>query len=356
MIEESKPVIDVNSETNEVVSNTFTNQDSSTSKLVEIKYSRPKFWHRVLANFIDIFVFAIIFVASFLSLRAIINNSPDYSYTFNLINTMRIDSGLYVKEGKSYLDLVSYMKSDTRFNSAAIVATSEKAIKQFFEFEKPLVSETKYETITAKYNEIRLSKVDKDGNNLFVYDGDEIVKNTTLFDNNKHQYANFYCNYIDSYLQGYFSTTPKYYDAIKKLNNYLMWVEIPVSVFSGILFAYFLPTVIFSRGRRTFGKALYHIGTIDSRFLSPTFGRNLAKWSIFLVEFVAGIASVGLVFILSFTLMAFSKKRQGFPDFMLGLQEIDMNKTKIYKNIEEISLEGVDTHKAATDFRLIQKP
>ena len=55
-------------------------------------------------------------------------------------------------------------------------------------------------------------------------------------------------------------------------------------------------------------------------------------------------------------MMAFSKNKQGFPDYILGLQEIDTSNNKIYYSYEEIELNDVERHKRPTDFRLIQRP
>ena len=354
MIDEEKNIKDINYEPNEVLDNTVSSENEENQ--IVIRYTRPKFIHRVFANLLDFILFGLLFVGCFLAARGIVSNTDHYKSTLNSIDKMRLDSALYVKDGKRVLDLVSYMKSNSEYNDNAIVILSEKSINQFFTFEEPLVSQKKFEKIQNEYDKLRLNKTNNKGEHLFILEGTTIIKDPTLYEDRKSPYASFYCNYIDKYLQGYLSTTPKYYDATKTLNNYLLWVEIPIALFGGLVLTYFLPTVIFSRGRCTFGKALYRIGTVDSRFLSPTFLRNLAKFGIVVVEFVAGIASLGLIFILSTTMMAFSKNRQGFPDYMLGLQEIDASKNKVYKSFEEIKLGEVTTNKKATDFRLINRP
>ena len=49
--------------------------------------------------------------------------------------------------------------------------------------------------------------------------------------------------------------------------------------------------------------------------------------------------------------MAFSKKKQGFPDYLLGLFEVDTSHDKLYQSYEEISVEGVAGEKAPVDFQ-----
>ena len=322
---------------------------------IEIKYTRPKFAHRVLANMIDFIIFALLFVGGFLITRNIVMNSTDYSNTFNQLNEMKINSGLYVNDSDRIIDIVSYMESRSEYNHDTKIKESEKAIDKFFTYEVDYLDAEKYQNIIAEYDKLRLEKVDDSGTHYFVEEEGQIVKGE-VYTKAKWLYVSFYENYIDNYLQGYLVTTPKYYDLTKTLNNYLIFIDLPIPFAISIVLTYFVPTLFFRRGRQTLGKALYRIGTVDSRFLSPTFWRNLAKWGIFFVEMFAGVASLGLIFIMSFTMMAFSKKRQGFPDYMLGLQEVDLTRNKVYMSMVEASLENVQTNKAPKDFRLIDHP
>ena len=49
--------------------------------------------------------------------------------------------------------------------------------------------------------------------------------------------------------------------------------------------------------------------------------------------------------------MAFSKHKQGFPDYLLGLYEVDISQNKLYSSYEEISLDGVEGEKKPIDFK-----
>ena len=116
-----------------------------------------------------------------------------------------------------------------------------------------------------------------------------------------------------------------------------------------------MPPLFFKRGRKTLGKALYHIGLVDDRVLSPTFWRFSARFLIFLfAELLLSLFTLGIPYIISFSLMAFSKKRQGFPDYMLHLYEIDTSKANIYMDYVEAELKN-ELHGDAIDFRM-EKP
>ena len=53
-------------------------------------------------------------------------------------------------------------------------------------------------------------------------------------------------------------------------------------------------------------------------------------------------------------MMVFSKNRQGFPDYMLRLREIDTSKANIYMDYVEATLKN-ELHGQAIDFKM-EKP
>lgn len=342
-------------EYNEIQKNTF--------GITEIKYTRPKFVHRILANLIDFIIFALLAVGGFILIRTIVNKTPGYQNTFNAFNQMRLDSGLYVEgDNKNEInDLITYLNNHSQYTPGSKVYNCEKNLAKFFTFEEQNVSEENYKKILDEYDKLRLeATVDINGTtyNLWYKNGDEIVKNddyeTTAA--MKVAMADWYANYYDRYLQGYLTTTPAYYDLSKTISNYLFFLEIPVAFFSALILTYFIPTLFFRHGRQTLGKALYRIGTVDSRFLAPTFWRNLAKFGIFSLEMVAGIASIGVIYLVSFSMMLFTKNKQSFPEYMLGLQEVDVSRNKIYLSMIEAQLKNAQTNKKPNDFKLIDEP
>lgn len=335
-------------------------EENTISNEIDIHYRRPKFAHRVLANLIDLILFALAFIGLFTLSRYLVSLTPHHSKTFATVNQMRLDSGLYREENGQMVDIVSYMNTSNVLTNEGKVVLSEFSIKKFFTFEEKYLSSERYTQMSEKYDTDRLEKTYVENSvtyHLFELNGDnEIVKNNEFYEGHKYVYRDFYLDYIDRYFQGYFSTTPAYYEATRILFYYLVFLDVPVSIILSIVLVYYVPTLFFRRGRKTLGKALYRIGTVDMRFLSPKFGRNTARWSLFLLEVILGICSLGIIFILSFTMMAFSKNKQGFPDYILGLQEVDTSNNKIYFTYEEIELNDVERHKRPTDFRLIQRP
>ena len=339
-------------EYNEIQQNTF--------GTIEVKYTRPKFVHRILANLLDFIVFAFIAIAGFLGTREILKSTGHYKATMKELSEARLNSGLYVLgDYNEVTDLISYMNSHSNYTYSSKVYLCEKHLDQFLIFEATTASLNKYSEIVDQYDAFRLAAVGvSNGSIVHLWEKDssgKIVK-TDFYNTAKYYYAAWYATYFDYYLQGYLATNPYYYDLTKTISNYLFYLQIPVSFGGSLILIYFVPTLFFRHGRMTLGKWLYHIGTVDSRYLSPTFWRNLAKFGIFFFEMIAGVASLGILFIISVSMMAFSKKRQSFPEFMLGLQEVDTSKNRVYMSMVEIQLKNVKTNKKANDFRLIDNP
>ena len=335
---------------NEVEQNTF--------GTIEIKYTRPKFHRRVLANLIDLIIFAFVGLSMFLLTRYIVGTTPQYQNTMNEWVGMQLNSGLYVKNDTGKIvNVVSYIDGNSDYSNKSKVEYSEIAIDTFLAYVDDYMTATKYEKMVSDYDQKRLETL-SDDTHLFVVDTGtgKVVKDMEFYDSHSWLYKDFYFNYINRTFTGYLTSTNRYATLSKTINTYLMWVEIPIAFVSSVILTYFVPTLFFRRGRKTIGKFLYQIGTVDSRYLSPTFWRNLAKWGIFLAEMVVGVASLGVVFIISFSMMAFSKNRQGFPDYMLGLQEVDTSRNKIYRNLVEVELENASPYKKPTDFKLIDNP
>ena len=92
---------------------------------------------------------------------------------------------------------------------------------------------------------------------------------------------------------------------------------------------------------------------MDSRYLSLTFPRFLARFAIFYFGvLVLSFFTFGVPMIISFTMMAFTKKKQGFADFMLNCVEVDNNLENIYFNKYEVTIMKSEERKKAIDFRI----
>ena len=336
----------------------------------EIIYYRPKFHRRVLANFVDILIFIFILTGLFAATRAIVTNTDSFKGNFNELNRLRVTSGLYIDDNGQIKDVMSYLDGDSKNNTQYKMNQSRKAIEKFIAFASEVCTEKDYKTIVDDYDTYRLKStmVYKNGDSqyngtpLFVKDEQNVVvENPELFATGAYVpnvygyfFSKAYKPYIDKNAQGYLATKiPNYYELSQYMALMLIFAEIlPAYIMSGIL-VYYVPTLCFRRGRCTIGKALYRIGLVDSRVLSPTFARATARFSIFFfAELLLSIVTLGAPFLISFTMMLVTKSKQGFPDYMLKLTEIDMSRTKIYRSFDEVDLDKINAHKEPIDFRV----
>ena len=351
--------------------NEILEQGSINAEEMKVVYYRPKLIRRVMANFIDIFIFVIVFASLFMATRAIVSNTDEYKNNMATLEQIRLDCGLYVqKRSGEVTDIITYLNSDTAFNNEYKRDRSNEAIDDFFTYASSVCDIETYAEMKRDYNQFRLDenmiyKNDSspyNGMALFLKDdADNIVENPDLIAPGNYvpniygyYYDNAYKPYIDGHAQGFLATKiPHFYDIMRYLSLTIIFAVIaPAYLVSGIL-VYYVPTLFFVRGRCTLGKALYRIGLVDSRVLSPTFARTTARFAIFyFAELILSIVTLGLTYILSFTLMIFSKNKQGFPDYMLGLTEIDMSRTKIYRSFDEADLDRLQPHGKPVDFKV----
>lgn len=347
------------------------------NEVINVNYTQPKFWHRVMANLIDFFLFIVLFFTFFISTRTIVSNSPKYLATENRISEMQITSGLYVKdlndENKNvdiiyYLDkYVSIYGNEFDGIGADGEAPSGKiglvvaSINQFIDFcNDPNVSPIeRYNELVNYYDSMRLNTLTKDGVHYFIQDSDQIIPNPDLASNSEKRkdfYHDVYVPIIEKRFMPFLTTNVSEYRELFRVEfNFLIFLELPVSYCLAGILVYFVPPLFFKRGRKTFGKAIYHIGLIDSRVLSPSFARFSARFAIFyFAELILSMFTLGIPYIISFSLMAFSKDKQGFPDYMLHLYEIDTSKANIYLDYVEAATKN-ELHGEAIDFKM-EKP
>ena len=74
------------------------NNEIERNEVVSINYTQPKFWHRVMANFIDFFLLVVAFIALFATIRSIVFNSEHYQQIEKKISDIQLASGLYLKD------------------------------------------------------------------------------------------------------------------------------------------------------------------------------------------------------------------------------------------------------------------
>ena len=343
------------------------------NEVVNVNYTQPKFWHRCMANLVDLVLLVAMFIILFIAARGIVGLTPDFKRAENRITEIQLETCLYyedrLNEGK-YVDVVYYLDKyyDTygsdfegKADSTGRIGKIVHSINQFVDYcsNPEHVPVDRYNELVSYYESIRLDTITKDGIHYFVKDGDKIVPNEVLVNDATTRsgfYNDVYKKFVEKTCLPFLTANVTEYRELYRVEfNYLVFCELPAAYILAAILVYFVPPLFFRRGRMTLGKALYRIGLIDDRMLSPSFGRFTARFSIFLFgELILSLFTFGIPYIISFSIMAFSKHKQGFPDYMLHLYEIDTTKANIYMNYVEATLKN-ELHGEAVDFRM-EKP
>ena len=331
---------------------------------IKIEYEHPKFFHRIMANLLDLLIFIGIGILLFIPTNAIIKSTNGYKNADAIVETHRRDCGIYIyyEKTKTYLTIPSYYDNYSEDSSGYVKAQkTEEAIDKFLIYIKNNASASSYQEVEKDYRDFRLDK-SYEGQKYFVLnDANEVVSNKesdggTCKASSDDYYKNIFKPFVMSNCAGYLVTLfPDYYDAMKLMSNYFFFLEIPVVLTLAAILVYYVPGLFFRRGRKTLGKALFKVGLVDAKILSPSLGRFTARFGIFFLELVLSLFTFAIPFIISFTLMAFSKGKQGFPDYMLRLTEVDVSKAKIYLNKYDALIDSSKQNKDPIDFKLIDK-
>ena len=337
---------------------TITNMDEALvkeTKKIHLNYSTAKFHRRVFANLTDFLIFALTFAGLFLAARAIVVATPYYQNASTAYLNLRLESGLYMPKEGDCQDTVAYLNAaENNYSGTAKKNLSKEAIDKFFAFAAKYGTVTVQKEIQTDYDNYRLKDgFAYEGVSYFIVDAGEIVENPECQASRRQWFENVYAPFINEHLHGYLITRfPQYLELTKFETNMLIWAEIvPAYAVAGLL-TYLVPPLFFKRGRMTLGKAMYRIGLVDRRLLACPFPRFMARFCIwYFAELCLSPFTLGIPFLVSFSVMAFSRKRQGFPDYMLGLHEVDVTRDKLYYSYAEISLNGVEKGKEAVDFR-----
>jgi len=361
--------------------------EQEKSEVVKVEYELPKFYHKILAKFIDIILFVFITIVLFLASRKIVMSSGMYIHNDITYKTIEVESGLFVNSstvpgriyefGDEIQPIVIALPKKEGLTYKAIVTRCHDAVEKFFTYLEPVNPQTVVEA-KSEYDRLRLAlKGTVEGHeNLFVkrseYDVEHLPyyalsENDNLIIPLNPEFADIpyypFQNYFDRFYKAYIGDTlidnylvknfPVLQDCMKKEGYYVFFIEFPTAYVAAAILVYFVPTLFFRRGRKTLGRALYRIGYVDPKCFSPSFWRNLLRFVILLfAELILSIFTFGLPLLISFTVMVFSKKKQNFPDYVLGLVEIDNSKQKIYYNKIDALSDKASIYKKAPDFKL----
>lgn len=306
---------------------------------VEIEYYRPSFWKRIFLILFDALICFFLCFALFNGIKAIVNNFTDIKDKTEQLNNLRLESGLFINDNGKITDVVTYYENSTDLSYGTKEVFLQEHINGFFQFLLENCGENVYLEGKNYYDEYRLSNsMIFENKPYFIKVDGEIKKNFDAAIPSKNYVENLYNPFIDEYCQGLLTTRfPEYLSLQKDLSNVLIFVEIPISVFLGVTIVYYVIPLCLRRGRLTLGRLLFKTGLVDKNVLNVNWKIFTLRFLImFFMEIFLSVFTLCIPLIISLSMMAFSKKKQTFHDYMLGIEEVDTSNSKIYFSLSEI--------------------
>ena len=309
----------------------------------EIEYYRPKFTRKLAASFMDAFIFSLLSLLFVVIFNAIGDISPTYKQNSSELDTIKLDSGLFLEDNDGLVrDVVTIYNLDTETNSSVVEKEVVNSINNFFTYVDNNLSQELYESMIKEFDELRLDQkliYSYEGNTykLFIQKDGKVVKNNEVVVPSK-SYISFYKDYIDNYALGYFHSKIDRVVTLEKYFSYVMAIEVIVGVLVGSIINYYVFPLIFRRNRYTLGRLTYKIGLVNKDVLHVSFGQFTLRFLIiFFLEIALSFVTFGIPIIFSFTMSLVTKKKQYFHDYLLGIEEVDLQDNQVYYSKDEVN-------------------
>ena len=309
----------------------------------EIEYYRPKFTRKLAASFMDAFIFSLLSLLFVVISKALGDVTPTYKQNSSELDTIKLDSGLFLEDNDGLVrDIVTIYNLDTETNSSVVEKEVVNSINNFFTYVDNNLSHELYESMIKEYDELRLDQkliYSYEGNTykLFIQKDGKVVKNNEVVIPSK-SYISFYKNYIDNYALGYFHSKIDRVVTLEKYFSYVMAIEVIVGVLVGSIINYYVFPLIFRRNRYTLGRLTYKIGLVNKDVLHVSFGQFTLRFLIiFFLEIALSFVTFGIPIIFSFTMSLVTKKKQYFHDYLLGIEEVDLQDNQVYYSKDEVN-------------------
>ncbi|MDD7592057.1 MAG: RDD family protein [Bacilli bacterium] len=309
----------------------------------EIEYYRPKFTRKLAASFMDAFIFSLLSLLFVVISKALGDVTPTYKQNSSELDTIKLDSGLFLEDNDGLVrDIVTIYNLDTETNSSVVEKEVVNSINNFFTYVDNNLSHVLYESMIKEFDELRLDQkliYSYEGNTykLFIQKDGKVVKNNEVVIPSK-SYISFYKNYIDNYALGYFHSKIDRVVTLEKYFSYVMAIEVIVGVLVGSIINYYVFPLIFRRNRYTLGRLTYKIGLVNKDVLHVSFGQFTLRFLIiFFLEIALSFVTFGIPIIFSFTMSLVTKKKQYFHDYLLGIEEVDLQDNQVYYSKDEVN-------------------
>jgi len=289
--------------------------------VLKVEYSKAKLYRRFFAFFIDVFLLAFLTGITYGLANMGITRIPAYEETISQRTKLQLDSGLYNSDQQTVVDYVSTAEEFTTVELKKDYLA--RKLQGFYE-------NAAFCTVKDKegYDDRRINA--KDAGIVFF----EVVEGEIRERNINPQYFyDFYVKEVENHALLLLSQNSQYFQTTQ-----VIFLTSFISIVTLLILNYgflnvIVPVCIFRQGRKTFGRAVFRIGIVDRKALSPTRGkyilRAILEFLFFIVlDFVAFLLPLGV----SATMLLLSEHSQNLTDYIFGHYMVDTTVDDVYED------------------------
>ena len=304
-----------------------------------LEYSKARIYQRVFSFFIDLFL-AVLLGMIINSLCGLVTSVvPKYQEVLQERIELQDQSGLFDENQKLWT--LSLEGSDMTIQEKKELLSTR--LDEFYHNDVFFEDDTFYQS----YQKRKSEAVNEKGELLFKLISDSYVEN----DFSDDVYYSFYQKEFENYASAALSHNVRFAD-LSNLIVRISVIEIALSMSVGFALSFVIMPLILKRGRKTIGMYLFKISLVGGDALNVR-GKILLFRNalLLLIGYWLTIFTFGIPWLVSLTMMTFSKTGQDFFDYMSGTYVVSTKDKDIYLDYAEYLARTEESKKASIENR-----
>ena len=304
-----------------------------------LEYSKARIYQRVFSFFIDLFL-AVLLGMIINSLCGLVTSVvPKYQEVLQERIELQDQSGLFDENQKLWT--LSLEGSDMTIQEKKELLSTR--LDEFYHNDVFFEDDTFYQS----YQKRKSEAVNEKGELLFnLISGSYVEK-----DFSDDVYYSFYQKEFENYASAALSHNVRFAD-LSNLIVRISVIEIVLSMSVGFALSFVIMPLILKRGRKTIGMYLFKISLVGGDALNVR-GKTLLFRNalLLLIGYWLTIFTFGIPWLVSLTMMTFSKTGQDFFDYMSGTYVVSTKDKDIYLDYAEYLARTEESKKASIENR-----
>ena len=304
-----------------------------------LEYSKARIYQRVFSFFIDLFL-AVLLGMIINSLCGLVTSVvPKYQEVLQERIVLQDQSGLFDENQKLWT--LSLEGSDMTIQEKKELLSTR--LDEFYHNDVFFEDDTFYQS----YQKRKSEAVNEKGELLFKLISDSYVEK----DFSDDVYYSFYQKEFENYASAALSHNVRFAD-LSNLIVRISVIEIVLSMSVGFALSFVIMPLILKRGRKTIGMYLFKISLVGGDALNVR-GKILLFRNVLLllIGYWLTIFTFGIPWLVSLTMMTFSKTGQDFFDYMSGTYVVSTKDKDIYLDYAEYLARTEESKKASIENR-----